>query len=121
MSAGDTKSALQVDATAIRAAELRSLLQRYGHAYHVLDAPSVPDAEYDRLLRELQALEAAHAELRVPDSPTRRVGGAPRDGFAEWRHRQPMLSLNNAFDQSELEAFDRLNSVLPVSFSRLPK
>ena len=107
MSAGDTKSALQVDATAIRAAELRSLLQRYGHAYHVLDAPSVPDAEYDRLFRELQALEAAHAELRVPDSPTRRVGGAPRDGFAEWRHRQPMLSLNNAFDQSELEAFDR--------------
>ena len=107
MSAGAAVCAPGLAAAAIRAAELRGLLQRYGHEYYVLDAPSVPDAEYDRLFRELQALETAHAELRVPDSPTQRVGGAPQSGFAEWKHRQPMLSLNNAFDQSELEAFDK--------------
>ena len=107
MSAGAAVCAPGFAAAAIRAAELRGLLQRYGHDYHVLDAPNVPDAEYDRLFRELQALETAHAELRVPDSPTQRVGGAPQSGFAEWKHRQPMLSLNNAFDQSELEAFDK--------------
>ncbi|RBJ63993.1 DNA ligase, partial [Pseudomonas sp. MWU12-2534b] len=65
----------------LRAAELRELLNRYGHEYYVLDAPTVPDAEYDRLFRELQALEEAHPELAVADSPTKRVGGAPLAEF----------------------------------------
>ena len=67
MNAGETTPASRIDAAAFRAAELRELLERYGHAYYVLDAPSVPDAQYDRLFRELLALEVAHAELRLPD------------------------------------------------------
>ncbi|MCG9053766.1 NAD-dependent DNA ligase LigA, partial [Laribacter hongkongensis] len=72
-----------------RAAGLRALLHRYNHEYYVLDAPSVPDAEYDRLFRELEALEAAHPELASADSPTRRVGGAPLAAFASVTHRLP--------------------------------
>ena len=90
-----------------RAAWLRGELERHAHAYYVLDAPLVPDSEYDRRFAELQALEEAHAALRTADSPTRRVGGAPLSGFAEVRHRTPMLSLNNAFDDAELAAFDK--------------
>ena len=95
--------------------ELTDLLNRYGYEYYTLDAPSVPDAEYDRLFRELEALEAAHPELKLPDSPTQRVGGAPLTGFAEVRHEVPMLSLTNAFspqdengvfDHAEMTAFD---------------
>jgi DNA ligase (NAD+) len=73
----------------------------------VLDAPTISDAEYDRLLRELEALEAAHPELVTPDSPTRRVGAAPAKGFAEVRHVVPMLSLNNAFSEGEAQDFVR--------------
>jgi DNA ligase (NAD+) len=94
-------------AAAARAAWLRAELERHARAYYVLDAPTIPDAEYDRLFRELQDLESAHPELRSPDSPTLRVGGAPLEGFGEVTHRVPMLSLNNAFEDAEVEAFDR--------------
>ena len=94
---------------------LTEQLNRYAYEYYTLDAPSVPDAEYDRLFRELEALEAAHPELRLPDSPTQRVGGAPLHGFESLRHDVPMLSLSNAFspqddngvfDHTEMLAFD---------------
>jgi DNA ligase (NAD+) len=81
-------------------------LKRHDRLYYVLDRPEISDAEYDRLFRELQALEAAHPDLRRPDSPTQRVGTPPAEGFAEVRHRVPMLSLDNAMDEAELRAFD---------------
>ncbi len=90
-----------------QAARLRELLERYNYEYYVLDAPSVPDAEYDRLFRELQALEARHPSLAGPDSPTQRVGGAPAEGFREIRHPRPMLSLSNAFEEEDVLGFDR--------------
>ena len=99
--------ATPADPIDLRAAQLRTELLRHAHAYYVLDAPAIPDAEYDRMFRELQAIEEAQPRLRVSDSPTRRVGGAPLAGFAELTHRQPMLSLNNAFELAELEAFDK--------------
>ncbi|MDI6749271.1 MAG: NAD-dependent DNA ligase LigA [Rhodocyclaceae bacterium] len=92
---------------AARAAQLRAEIERHNYAYYVLDAPTIPDAEYDRLFRELQAIEAAHPELVTPDSPTQRVGGKPLAAFREVRHAVPMLSLNNAFSAEEVEAFDR--------------
>ena len=94
-------------AAAARAAALRKTLEEYNYRYYVLDDPAVSDAEYDRLFRELQALEAAHPALITADSPTLRVGAAPRGDFAEVRHATPMLSLNNAFAPEEVEAFDR--------------
>ena len=81
-----------------RAAELRQQLNHHAHAYYVLDAPEIPDAEYDRLFNELQALEAAHPELAAPDSPTQRVGGAPLPFFASVRHAVPMLSIRTETD-----------------------
>lgn len=92
---------------ATRADELRQDLERYARAYYVLDAPIVPDAEYDRLFLELQELEQAHPALIRPDSPTQRVGGAPREGFTQLAHVVPMLSLNNAFEEEDAVAFDR--------------
>ena len=89
------------------AARLRELLERYAHEYYVLDAPSVPDAEYDRLFVELQTLEARFPALLSSSSPTQRVGGAPAQGFGEVRHSTPMLSLNNAFDEADVLGFDR--------------
>ncbi len=83
-----------------------SRLRSADHDYYLLDQPTLPDAEYDRLMRELQALEAAHPELVSPDSPTQRVGGAPSREFREVRHAAPMLSLNNAFDEASVAAFD---------------
>ena len=76
-----------------RAGELRARIEEANYRYYVLDAPTLPDAEYDRLYRELEALEASHPELRTPDSPTRRVGGKPLESFAPVRHRVPMLSI----------------------------
>jgi len=95
-------------APAARAAQLRQQLQHHGHCYYVLDAPEVPDAEYDRLFRELQALEAAHPELLTADSPTQRVGGRVLDAFAPVRHAVPMLSIRTETDteSSGAEAFD---------------
>ena len=90
-----------------RAAALRQLLQEHNHRYYVLDDPTVSDAEYDGLFRELQQIEADHPQLRTPDSPTQRVGGVPSTQFASVRHRVPMLSLNNCFDEDELRDFDR--------------
>ncbi|OSI15632.1 NAD-dependent DNA ligase LigA [Neisseria dumasiana] len=93
--------------TTRRIQELTEQLNRYAYEYYTLDAPTVPDAEYDRLFRELEALEAAHPDLRLPESPTQRVGGMPLDGFESVRHTVPMLSLNNAFSpQDENGAFD---------------
>ncbi|WP_029920171.1 NAD-dependent DNA ligase LigA [Nevskia soli] len=94
-------------APAKRAAELRQQLDEANHRYYVLDDPSLPDAEYDRLFRELQELESRHPELRTADSPTQRVGGAALKEFAPVTHRQPMQSLNNCFSEEELGEFDR--------------
>ncbi|MCX8016567.1 MAG: NAD-dependent DNA ligase LigA, partial [Rhodocyclaceae bacterium] len=90
-----------------RARFLRAEIERHNYAYYVLDRPMIPDAEYDRLFRELVELETAHPELATPDSPTQRVGGAPLPEFGQVAHRVPMLSLNNAFTAEEVEAFDR--------------
>ncbi len=90
-----------------RSAELRELISQYDYQYYVLDRPSVPDAEYDRLMRELVALEAQHPELVTADSPTQRVSGQAAAGFAPVRHRVPMLSLDNAFSEADILAFDR--------------
>ncbi|WP_313328831.1 NAD-dependent DNA ligase LigA [Pseudomonas qingdaonensis] len=90
-----------------RILELRAELDQHNYCYYVLDEPSVPDAEYDRLFRELQALEAEHPELVTPDSPTQRVGGAALSAFTQVRHEVPMLSLGNAFDENDLREFDR--------------
>lgn len=90
-----------------RIATLRSELHAHAHRYYVLDEPSIPDADYDRLYRELEALEAEHPELITPDSPTQRVGAPPDQAFAPIAHRVPMLSLSNAFGEQEVLDFDR--------------
>ncbi|WP_179405244.1 NAD-dependent DNA ligase LigA [Burkholderia guangdongensis] len=92
---------------AARAAWLRDELERANRAYYVLDAPYLPDAEYDRLFLELQQLEAEHPDLATPDSPTQRVGGAVAEGFTPVVHDLPMLSLNNGFADEDIEAFDK--------------
>lgn len=86
--------------------ELRRRLNRANFLYYVKDQPEISDAEYDRLLRRLQELEAEHPGLATPDSPTQRVGAAPQTEFAQYQHMVPMLSLGNAFDEDELRAFD---------------
>lgn len=90
-----------------RVAELREMIRHHDYRYYVLADPEISDAEYDRLFRELQSLEESHPALLAPDSPTQRVGGAPAAGFAEVRHELAMLSLDNAFDEEEVRAFDR--------------
>ena len=94
------------DDPAARAAELRQLITQANRAYYELDAPVMPDADWDRAFRELQDLEAAHPELDTDDSPTRSVGGRPSGALSEVTHVAPMLSLGNAFDETELRAFD---------------
>ncbi len=89
-----------------RVKELRASLEQHNYNYYVLDRPLIPDAEYDRLFRELQQLEDEY-QLAVPESPTQRVGGAPLEDFVQFTHRTPMLSLNNAFEDEEVKAFDR--------------
>jgi DNA ligase (NAD+) len=90
-----------------RARKLREALERHNRLYYLEDAPEITDAEYDALFRELQSLESEHPELRSPDSPTQRVGGAPLAEFGDVRHRTSMLSIANAFDEEEVRAFDR--------------
>ncbi|WP_213909013.1 NAD-dependent DNA ligase LigA [Stutzerimonas nitrititolerans] len=90
-----------------RIAELRSEIDAHNYRYYVLDEPSVPDAEYDRLFKELRALEAEHPELVTPESPTQRVGGEALAAFGQVRHEVPMLSLGNAFEEQDLTDFDR--------------
>ena len=87
--------------------QLRAQLEEHNHNYYVLDAPSIPDAEYDRLMRELSALEQANPEFQSPDSPTQKVGGAALDKFEQVTHQVPMLSLDNAFSEEEFAAFNR--------------
>ncbi|MBM3812218.1 MAG: NAD-dependent DNA ligase LigA [Acidimicrobiia bacterium] len=87
--------------------ELRRLLRHHEHRYYVLDQPEISDAEYDALMRQLAELERKHPESVTPDSPTQRVGGAPREGFVQAPHSSPMLSLDNALDEVELRDFDR--------------
>ncbi|MFZ1943982.1 MAG: NAD-dependent DNA ligase LigA [Acidobacteriaceae bacterium] len=87
--------------------ELRETLRHHEHLYYGLDAPEVSDAQYDKWMRELRALEDAHPELRTPDSPTQRVGGKPKEGFAKVSHSRPMLSLDNAYNEEELREWDR--------------
>ena len=90
-----------------RARKLRAAIEQHNRLYYVEDAPEITDAEYDALFRELQALETEHPELRSADSPTQRVGGAPLAEFGEVRHRTPMLSISNAFEEEDVRAFDR--------------
>ncbi|HEC17761.1 MAG TPA: NAD-dependent DNA ligase LigA, partial [Gammaproteobacteria bacterium] len=90
-----------------QAKALREQIDYHNYRYYVLDDPEIPDAEYDRLFRELQALEEKYPALVTPDSPTQRVGARPLSAFEEVRHVVPMLSLNNAFDEEEVRAFGR--------------
>ena len=87
--------------------ELRETIRHHEHLYYVLDAPELPDAEFDRLMQELKRLEAAHPELITTDSPTQRVGGKPQEGFPKVAHSRPMLSLDNAYNEQELRDWDR--------------
>jgi DNA ligase (NAD+) len=109
-----------------RAAELRQQIDAHDYRYYVLDEPSVPDAEYDRLMNELKELEAKNPALVTPDSPTQRVSGSVSPGFEEVRHDIPMLSLNNGFSDEDLADFDRkvrerLGVEGPVDYSATPK
>jgi DNA ligase (NAD+) len=90
-----------------RIEKLREEIRHHEHLYYVLDAPELPDAEFDQLMQELKRLEAANPELITPDSPTQRVGGKPREGFIKVTHSRPMLSLDNAYNEQELRDWDR--------------
>jgi DNA ligase (NAD+) len=90
-----------------RIQELRGNIELHDYNYYARDTPTIPDAEYDKLFRELQELEQRHPQLITPDSPTQRIGAAPLTEFPQIVHRIPMLSLGNAFERSEVEAFDR--------------
>ncbi|MGH8278036.1 MAG: NAD-dependent DNA ligase LigA [Gammaproteobacteria bacterium] len=109
-----------------RIGELRKQLEHHNYLYYVLDAPEVPDSDYDLLMRELQALEHEYPDLVVPDSPTQRVGGAALKEFGEVRHAVPMLSLDDVFDEAELQAFDarvreRLGETGNLEYAAEPK
>ena len=105
--------------------KLRESIEKHSRLYYIEDAPEITDAEYDALFRQLQELEEKHPELRSADSPTQRVGGAPLSEFAEVQHRTPMLSINNAFDEEEVRAFDKrvreLLGVESVEYAAEPK
>jgi DNA ligase (NAD+) len=93
-------------------ARLREQIERANTAYYINDAPEISDAEYDRLFRELQALEVEHPELQSPDSPTQRLGVVAPTAFAKHTHRRPMLSLANAFSAEELDEWEERNARL---------
>lgn len=110
-----------MDAINTRLSELRTVLRHHEYLYHVLDAPEIPDVEYDKLMQELRDIETAHPELITSDSPTQRVGAAPLSEFEQIRHEMPMLSLDNAFDEESYLAFDkrihdRLKTEEPLTF-----
>src|SRR3989475_11229667 len=92
---------------AVRVEELRDLIRRHEHAYYVLDQPEVSDAEYDLIFKELRQIEEDRPDLLTPESPTQRVGGEASDQFAKGRHRSQMHSLQHAFDEAEIRAFDK--------------
>src|SRR5436305_13278345 len=94
------------DSAEKRIHDLRQQLQHHEYLYYVLDQPEISDADYDGKMRELQELEKAHPEFLSPDSPTQRVGGKPREGFVKVPHSSPMLSLDNALNETELREFD---------------
>ncbi|MEO8063065.1 MAG: NAD-dependent DNA ligase LigA [Pseudomonadota bacterium] len=109
-----------------RIARLRDEINQHDHRYYVLNEPSVPDAEYDRMMKELRELEAAHPELVTADSPTQRVSGTAASGFAAAKHSIPMLSLENGFSEEDLADFDRkvrerLGRDAPIDYSATPK
>src|SRR5688572_7841820 len=117
---------MAASADAQRAAQLRDEINGHDYRYYVLDEPAVPDAEYDRLMNELRAIEARNPGLVTPDSPTQRVAGTTSPQFAEVRHVIPMLSLNNGFTEEDLQDFDRkvrerLGSEGPIDYSATPK
>jgi len=121
MSAGST-----LESSRRRAAQLRRDIEYHNYRYYILDDPEIPDAEWDRLLQELRALESEHPEFVTADSPTQRVGATPTDEFAEVRHRVPMLSLDNAFTEDDLRAFDRrvrerVGTTEEIEYSAEPK
>src|SRR5438874_13419562 len=101
------RSARKAVDPAVRVEDLRELIRRHEHAYYVLDAPEVSDAEYDALFLELRRIEDERPDLVSADSPTQRVSGEASDQFAKVRHRSPMLSLQNAFDEAEIRGFDK--------------
>ena len=109
-----------------RASELRQLLNHYNYQYYIADNPEVPDAEYDRLFKELKDLEVEYSQLLTADSPTQRVGGKALDKFSQITHKIPMLSLDNVFDQAELQGFenkvcDWLNNTTTPTYAAEPK
>src|ERR671914_220727 len=111
---------------AARVRELREQIDHHNYRYHVLDDPEVSDAEYDRLLVELKALEAQYPDLITPDSPTQRVGATPVSELQEVVHAKPMLSLDNAFAEEDVIAFDRrvrerLDDIEEVEYAAEPK
>src|ERR1700679_4019239 len=94
--------------------ELRDELRHHEHLYNVLDAPELTDAQYDALMNRLKKIEQEHPDLITPDSPSQRVGGKPKEGFAKVAHSRPMLSLDNAYNEEELRAWDqRVRDALP--------
>src|SRR5688500_10827968 len=97
----------QAQEAKLRVEELRSLLNYHNYRYYVLDDPEISDGEYDVILNELRALEEKHPELITPDSPTQRVGAGPIEAFGVVEHREPMLSLANAFGETELRSWHR--------------
>ncbi len=99
---GKSKSAVRA-----KIEKLRETIREHEYRYYVLDDPKISDAEFDKLMNQLKALEAKYPDLVTPDSPTQRVGGSPREGFQTVRHKRPMLSLDNAFSYDELREFDR--------------
>mgnify|MGYP000557255947 CR=1 FL=1 len=106
--------------------QLIEQLEQYNYQYYVMDQPSIPDAEYDRLFKQLKALEAQYPELLRGDSPTQRVSGAPLAAFEQIQHEMPMLSLDNVFSEAELSAFnkrvqERLKRSEPVNYCVEPK
>jgi len=118
--------ATERQAEAERAKVLRAAIEQHNHQYYVLDTPLISDAEYDALFRELQALEQSHPELVTIDSPTQKVGAPPLPAFKSVAHRTPMLSLNNAFSDEEVRAFDHrvtegLDTVADLAYSAEPK
>jgi DNA ligase (NAD+) len=123
---GARKASGPGDKAAARAAALTELLERYNYRYHALDDPEVPDAEYDRLMLELRALEAQFPALITSHSPTQRVGAAPSAAFGNVKHRVAMLSLDNAFSEDDIRDFDRriherLKDAAPIRYSAEPK
>lgn len=121
-SSADNQGAADTTGWQTRLAALKQELEQHSYAYYVLDNPSIPDAEYDKLFRELQAIEAAHPECITPDSPTQRVGGMPLSAFEQVTHELPMLSLSNGYKDDDIIAFDHriheiLDTLQPVEYA----